>query len=112
MIFRLLPVLIIPFIIGLLDDLISLKPLAKLIAQAITASVLFFILDIRLSSTYDLFGHVPFPTPISYLVTMLTVVVITNSLNLIDGIDGLAATFAFVVCLFFGSWFFYGGYQF
>ena len=38
---------------------------------------------------------------------MLTVVVITNSLNLIDGIDGLAATFAFVVCLFFGSWFFF-----
>jgi UDP-GlcNAc:undecaprenyl-phosphate/decaprenyl-phosphate GlcNAc-1-phosphate transferase len=100
-----LPILIIPFIIGLLDDLISLKPLAKLIAQAITASLLFFILDIRLSSTYGLFGHISFAAPVSFLITMLTVVVITNSLNLIDGIDGLAATFAFVACLFFGSWF-------
>ena len=35
--------------------------------------------------------------------------IITNSLNLIDGIDGLAAAFSFVVCAFFGSWFLFAG---
>jgi UDP-N-acetylmuramyl pentapeptide phosphotransferase/UDP-N-acetylglucosamine-1-phosphate transferase len=106
-IFLLLPILIIPFIIGLLDDLIHLKPLAKLIAQAITASLLFFILDIRLQSDYGLFGGAGFPAAVSYMVTMITVIVVTNSLNLIDGIDGLAATFSFIACIFFGGWFFF-----
>lgn len=32
-------------------------------------------------------------------------IVITNSLNLIDGIDGLAATFSFIACICFGAWF-------
>ena len=112
-IFQLLPILIIPFIIGLLDDLVNLKPLAKLIAQVITASLLFFILDIRLTSTYDTFGHVAFSIPLSYAITAATVVIVTNSLNLIDGIDGLAAAFSFVACAFFGSWFlFLGNYPY
>jgi UDP-N-acetylmuramyl pentapeptide phosphotransferase/UDP-N-acetylglucosamine-1-phosphate transferase len=112
-IFLLLPILIIPFIIGLLDDLIHLKPLAKLIGQAITASLLFAILDIRLTSDYGLFGGVGFPAAGSYAVTLVTVIVITNSLNLIDGIDGLAATFSFIACICFGAWFFFvGNYPF
>lgn len=105
--------LIIPFIIGLLDDLVHLKPLAKLIAQWITASLIFFILDINLTSFYGLFGAQNFPVAISYLITILTVVIITNSLNLIDGIDGLAAVFSFIAVIFFGVWFFsVSNYQF
>lgn len=105
----LLPVLIVPFIIGLLDDLLHLRPAAKLIAQAITASLIFFFLDIRLISFYGLFGDAAVSEPVSYLLTLFTVIVITNSLNLIDGIDGLAATFSFVACVFFGSWFYFTG---
>lgn len=104
--FLLIPILIIPFIIGLLDDLIHLKPAAKLIAQALTASLIFFLPDIRLTSFYGLID-ISFPLAISYMATLITVVIITNSLNLIDGIDGLAATFSFIACMFFGSWFFF-----
>lgn len=112
-IFLLLPILIIPFIIGLLDDLIHLKPLAKLIAQWITASLLFFVLDIRITSLYGLLGDATFTLPVSYAVTLFTVVIVTNSLNLIDGIDGLAAAFSVIACVFFGTWFlFAGNYQF
>lgn len=99
--------LIIPFVIGLLDDLIHLRPLAKLIAQLTTASLIFFFLDIRLTSFYGLFGNDTLPISLSYLFTVIAVILITNSLNLIDGIDGLAATFSFVACLFFGSWFYF-----
>jgi UDP-GlcNAc:undecaprenyl-phosphate/decaprenyl-phosphate GlcNAc-1-phosphate transferase len=105
----LLPILIIPFILGLLDDLIHLTPVAKLIGQFITSSLIFFILDIRLNSFYGLAGDFQIPYVVSYGITLLTVVVITNSLNLIDGIDGLAATFSFIAALFFGSWFFFTG---
>jgi UDP-GlcNAc:undecaprenyl-phosphate GlcNAc-1-phosphate transferase len=108
-IFLVLPVLIIPFIIGLFDDLIQLKPAAKIIAQAITACLVFFVLDIRLTSLYGMGGAHEFPLLLSFLLTLLTVIVITNSLNLIDGIDGLAATFSFMACAFFGIWFFFAG---
>lgn len=112
-IFQLLPILIIPFIIGLLDDLIHLKPLAKLIAQCITASLIFLILNLGLTSDYGLLGGLNFSLPISYSATLFTVVLITNSLNLIDGIDGLAATFSLLACVFFGGWFFLiANYQF
>ncbi len=104
--------LIIPFIIGLFDDLIHLTPLAKLIAQIVTGTLIFFFLDIRLHSTYGLVSDVQFPTAVSYLVTLMTVIIITNSLNLIDGIDGLAAVFSLIAVLFFGTWFlFVSNYQ-
>ena len=106
---HILPVLTIPFIIGLLDDLIHLRPVAKLIAQAVTASLIFSFLDIRLVSFYGLFGDESVPQLFSYALTLVIVILITNSLNLVDGIDGLAATFSFVACVFFGSWFYFSG---
>lgn len=99
--------LIIPFIIGLVDDLIHLTPIAKLIAQWITASLIFYTLDIGLTSFYGLFGDQNFHFAISYLLTLCTVVIITNALNLIDGIDGLAAVFSLIATLCFGTWFFF-----
>lgn len=104
-----LPILIIPFVIGLFDDLIQLTPSAKLIAQLLTATLIFFVADIRLDSFYGLAENIAFASPVSYLATVATVVLITNSLNLIDGIDGLAASFSFVACMTFGSWFYFTG---
>jgi UDP-GlcNAc:undecaprenyl-phosphate GlcNAc-1-phosphate transferase len=80
--------------------------LAKLMAQCLTASLLFFVLDIRLESFYGLFSSKIFPIAFSYPLTLIAVVIITNALNLIDGIDGLAAAFSFVACIFFGTWFY------
>jgi UDP-GlcNAc:undecaprenyl-phosphate/decaprenyl-phosphate GlcNAc-1-phosphate transferase len=109
-IFVLLTILIIPFIVGLLDDLIRLKPLAKLIAQAATASFVFFLLNIRIRSFYSFIEMPEFSVPISYTVTLLTILLITNAFNLIDGIDGLAAVFSFMASLCFGAWFFFTGF--
>ena len=98
--------LIIPFTIGLLDDLVHLKPLAKLITQFLTASLIFFILDLRVISFYNLFSAQILHPEISYAATLITVILITNSLNLIDGIDGLAAVFSLIASAIFGTWFF------
>lgn len=102
----LLPIMIIPFIVGLVDDLIELSPSAKLIAQWITGTLIFFTLDVRLVSFYGLIGEgIVFPIAISYLATLATVILITNSLNLIDGVDGLAGVVSFIATLSFGTWF-------
>ncbi len=103
--FLFVSILVIPFIFGLLDDLTHLRPRVKLGAQLITASLIFFSLDIRLTSLYGLHDS-NFNLVVSYLATVVTIVIITNSFNLIDGIDGLAGSFSFLAILFLGAWFF------
>jgi UDP-GlcNAc:undecaprenyl-phosphate GlcNAc-1-phosphate transferase len=70
------------FAIGLADDLLEVKPLIKLLAQVVGTGLL-------------LYGGLAFwpggPIWASVPLTFLWVIGITNALNLIDGMDGLAA---------------------
>jgi len=100
-----LGVLFISFILGLCDDLVHIKPSIKLLGQAIGGSLAFFLIDVQLTSFYGLIDG-SFNPLVSYFVTVFTIIILTNSFNLIDGIDGLAGTFASVALLFFGIWFF------
>ena len=97
--------LIISFVLGLRDDLIDLKANQKLLGQIAAASLLIFFCDIRLRSMYGLFGIYDIPIWASFLITTFTFIVVTNALNLIDGIDGLAASVGIICLLFFGGWF-------
>lgn len=96
--------LIITFILGLRDDLISLKASQKLIGQLIPASLLIFFADIRFTSLYGLFGIYEIPFWVSVMITIFTFIVVTNAFNLIDGIDGLAGSLGIIAVLFFGTW--------
>jgi UDP-N-acetylmuramyl pentapeptide phosphotransferase/UDP-N-acetylglucosamine-1-phosphate transferase len=104
-ILTMLAVLTIPFLIGFFDDRIHLRPSRKIIGQLVAATFVFFILDVRVTSLYGLFGDYSFPEWLSFVVTVVTIILVTNSFNLIDGIDGLAGTFSLIALLFFGIWF-------
>ena len=93
------------FFVGLVDDLNPLKAVHKLIWQICVASLLFGFCDIRIESLYGLFGVYDIPLWFSYLITTFTIIVITNSYNLIDGIDGLAGSVGAITLLMFGGWF-------
>jgi UDP-GlcNAc:undecaprenyl-phosphate GlcNAc-1-phosphate transferase len=70
------------FAIGLIDDLLNIKPYQKLIAQLIGATAL-ILFGLKLPLTgYEL---------IDIWITVLWVVGITNAINLLDNMDGLAA---------------------
>jgi UDP-N-acetylmuramyl pentapeptide phosphotransferase/UDP-N-acetylglucosamine-1-phosphate transferase len=97
------------FFIGVRDDLVPLRPLLKLIGQIMSASLLIFLLDLRLHSFYGLLGIYELSYLVSYFLTLFTIIVITNSFNLIDGLDGLAGTIASVALLAFGIWFYLNG---
>jgi UDP-GlcNAc:undecaprenyl-phosphate GlcNAc-1-phosphate transferase len=74
--------------IGLIDDIISLKPSTKLIAQIAGASVMLFFgyrLNWLHSYTLDL------------LLTLVWVVGMTNAFNLLDNMDGLCGGIAVIV---------------
>ena len=85
------------FVLGLIDDIKSLKPIVKFGGQVLTASVV-FALGVRITFVritiidYFIAGDTfMFAGVIDYIVTVLWLVAITNSVNLIDGLDGLAA---------------------
>lgn len=87
------------FILGLLDDFLSIKPQTKLVAQIMIASVVAF-LGFRL----HWFSSHAFDT----IVTIGWIVGIINALNLLDNMDGLCAgigciTALFLAFLFFGT---------
>lgn len=78
-------------LVGALDDRFDLSPRLKLLGQIIAALVVIsFGLDIEIV-------HLPFMEDavalgwLSYPLTVLWIVGITNAINLIDGLDGLAS---------------------
>ena len=79
------------FLTGVLDDIYSLKPLQKLAGQVLAAIIAvvggLFIGDISnpISGGFIDLGWLAYPVTVIYLVAY------TNIINLIDGLDGLAA---------------------
>jgi UDP-GlcNAc:undecaprenyl-phosphate GlcNAc-1-phosphate transferase len=83
------------FFVGALDDLIDVSPPAKLAGQVLAASMLvwFGVSMFFFRMPFNLFGTdvVALSSDWTPLVTALWVVLMTNAINLIDGLDGLAA---------------------
>lgn len=85
-ILRLVPAAIAVFLIGLTDDLVGLSPLKKLTGEA-AAAILAFQAGVHLPGV----GGLVFPGWLSFLATLFWLLLCTNAVNLIDGVDGLAA---------------------
>ncbi len=97
------------FFIGVRDDLVPLQPITKIIGQILAAIIVIVVYDIRLKSFYGLAGIYDIPQWFGIIISIFTIVVITNAFNLIDGLDGLAGTVGSLALLFFGSWFYLVG---
>src|SRR5690606_12047580 len=94
------------FLVGLKDDLAALNPYKKFLAQSITALIVVYFADIRLTSFYGVFGIHEIDPVVSYPFSTLLIVFIINAFNLIDGINGLLGSVSLVVSLTFGYIFF------
>lgn len=92
-------------LLGIKDDLIGVRYSHKFIIQII-AALLLVASDTYINNLYGLLGIYELPYYIGLPFTLLLVVYIINSINLIDGVDGLAATltgiatFGLGICLF------------
>ena len=84
--------------LGVADDILDIKPLTKFISQVFIASAV-FAMGIRISFISNYFGskatdanaNVLLGAGVAYIITVLWIVGITNAVNLMDGLDGLAA---------------------
>ncbi len=94
------------FFLGLKDDLLILSASKKFVGQIIAASILIHLGGIRLDSMYGLFGFDQLPEGFGLALSYLTIIVVINSFNLIDGVDGLAASLGILTMLVFGMYFF------
>ena len=97
--------LFIVFLLGVRDDLVPFRAMHKLIGQIVAVVILLFS-EIQINSFYGLLGVNSIPVYIGYPITAFTIIVITNSFNLIDGLDGLAGSVGLVALLAFGIWFY------
>ena len=86
-------------LLGVCDDIWSLKPGQKFLVQFI-AGALVYIAGFKINMLTNPFtGGVIYFGVLSFPLTVLWVVGITNAFNLIDGLDGLAAGIAVIATL-------------
>jgi len=93
------------FFVGLRDDITVLLPLKKLLAELLIFSIVIYTTDVRFTSLHNFLQVENIGYIFSFLLTLFVYVVITNSLNLIDGIDGLAAGISALVLCVLGFYF-------
>jgi len=77
--------------LGFWDDLAQIPARRKLTLQILLASICWFA-GIRVEQiSLPSIGSIEFPAPIGFVITVCWVVGISNAINLLDGLDGLAA---------------------
>ena len=92
--------------LGVLDDIKDLKPLVKFGGQFLVATIV-YILGIRITFLSNFFGaavtdehaNVILSGGLAFLITVFWIVGITNAVNLMDGLDGLAAGSVAIMCM-------------
>jgi len=84
------------FVVGIWDDTRELPAVAKLLSQIAAAGIL-----IAFGVSIVIFPKTLWGTTLNYTLTVLWLVGITNAVNFIDGMDGLAAGLSIIFALLF-----------
>ena len=95
--------LIILFFIGIKDDILIISARKKFIAQIICALILIIPGGVRFTSLHGILGFQEIGYGFSILISLLAIVAIINATNLVDGIDGLAASIGIFSSIIFGT---------
>ena len=93
--------LMIMYLVGMADDLVGVRYRAKFIAQIIAAGFL-AASGLSVNNLCGFCGINALPQWFAIPFSMLVVVFVTNAINLIDGIDGLASGLSSIAVLFYG----------
>ena len=86
------------YLLGIIDDIKDIKPAVKFGGQILIASLVYawglritFISNYFGAAVTDAHANVILSAGVSYIITVFWIVGITNAVNLMDGLDGLAA---------------------
>lgn len=78
-------------LVGIIDDYKNLPAKVKLVGQILAAAILVVGFDVRIDFITDPFGDYLYTEWLAVPATIFWIVGLTNTVNLIDGLDGLAA---------------------
>ena len=93
------------YIVGIADDLIGVRYKAKFVVQTLAA--LFIVVSgLYINNFHGLFGLHEVNPFFGGFITVIAIVFITNAINLIDGVDGLASGLCIVAFAYYGVMFF------
>ena len=93
------------FFLGIKDDILILSATKKFIGQLVAAGIIIKFGGVEINNMHGFLGLHAIPHTVSVLLTLFTIVVITNSFNLIDGVDGLAGCLGLLTSSIFGAYF-------
>lgn len=96
------------YLAGLKDDLVGMRYTKKFMVQ-IVAALLLPLSGLWINNLFGLFGVHELASWIGIPLTIVVIVFITNAINLIDGIDGLASGLSGSALLVLGSLFLING---
>lgn len=96
---------IILFVLGVKDDVYGVSAKTKFVLQICLAFILVVLGDFRLTSLYGVFNIWDVGPLVGGIFSVVLIIFINNSFNLIDGVDGLAGTIGAIACLSFGIFF-------
>lgn len=94
------------FFVGFKDDITVISPTKKFFGQIVATWIVISFGGIRLTDLHGFFGITELSLPLSYLITFITIIGVTNCFNLMDGIDGLSAGLGIIASVTFGVYFY------
>ena len=81
-----------------IDDVKTIKPLAKLSGQLL-AAIAVVVSGIRIIEVIPFFESAVLNEAVSMILTVIWIIVITNAINLMDGLDGLSSGITMISCI-------------
>ena len=96
---------IIIFLVGIKDDIYVIAPKTKLAGQIIAGLIMIVFANVRITNLHGIMSIGEIPYIVSLFLSLFIYVAITNAINLMDGIDGLAASLGIVACMGLGVYF-------
>jgi UDP-N-acetylmuramyl pentapeptide phosphotransferase/UDP-N-acetylglucosamine-1-phosphate transferase len=101
------------FFAGVKDDIVPITPFKKFFIQIIATGIVVFVGGLRVSSLHGFMGVIGLTNiGMSYAFTFVMIIAITNAINLIDGLNGLAGSLVLLISLVFGFFFYQMGSPF
>ncbi len=88
--------------VGMLDDMVGLSPVARLIVELFLVAFVVYMDKTNINDLHGVFGIGKLPVWVSLPLCSVSCLGIINSINLIDGVDGLSSGLCIFACMCFG----------
>ena len=100
--FELIVAMMVMLYTGVGDDILDLSPTTRFALQIFTVCMMMFLCGIYIDNFHGLWGVYKLPLGVAIALTLVSCVGIINSINLIDGVDGLCSGYGMFASLLYG----------